>query len=57
MGLVQSNMNGDASDNEFLKSLPAVEVFSYQCSPLSTSQGPLSPSPISWLWNIIYITS
>lgn len=39
MGLVQSNMNGDASENDFLKSLPAVEVFSYQCSPLSTSQG------------------
>jgi hypothetical protein len=39
MGLVQSNLNGDASDNEFLRSLPAVEVFSYQCSPLSTSAG------------------
>jgi hypothetical protein len=39
MGLVSSNMNGNASDNAFLKALPAVEVFSYQCSPLSTSQG------------------
>jgi len=39
MGLVQSNLNGDASDHPFLKTLPAVEVFSYQCSPLSTSQG------------------
>lgn len=39
MGLVQSNLNGDASENEFLRSLPAVEVFSYQCSPLSTSAG------------------
>ncbi|CAE7768431.1 Rnf213, partial [Symbiodinium microadriaticum] len=39
MGLIQSNLNGDASENEFLKSLPAVEVFSYQCSPLSTSAG------------------
>lgn len=39
MGLIQSNLNGEASDNEFLRSLPAVEVFSYQCSPLSTSSG------------------
>lgn len=39
MNLIQQNLNGDASDNEFLRSLPAVEVFSYQCSPLSTSQG------------------
>ena len=39
MGLIQSNLNGDASDNDFLKSLPAVEVFPYQCSPLSTSAG------------------
>lgn len=39
MGLIQSNLNGDASDNHFLRSLPAVEVFSYQCSPLSTSLG------------------
>ena len=39
MGLIQSNLNGDASDNRFLRSLPAVEVFSYQCSPLSTSAG------------------
>lgn len=39
MGLIQSNLNGDASDGAFLKSLPAVEVFSYQCSPLSTSVG------------------
>lgn len=39
MGLIQSNLNGDASEGTFLKSLPAVEVFSYQCSPLSTSVG------------------
>ena len=39
MGLLQSNLKGKASDNEFLKTLPAVEVFSYQCSPLSTSSG------------------
>lgn len=36
---LQSNLNGDASDNDFLRGLPAVEVFSYQCSPLSTSAG------------------
>ena len=39
MGLVQSNLNGEASDNEFLRSFPGVEIFSYQCSPLSTSNG------------------
>jgi hypothetical protein len=39
MGLIQSNLNGENSDNAFLQALPSVEVFSYQCSPLSTSQG------------------
>jgi hypothetical protein len=39
MGLVQSNLNGSASETPFLRSLPAVEVFPYQCSPLSTSAG------------------
>ena len=39
VSLIQSNLNGDASANAFLRSLPAVEVFSYQCSPLSTSEG------------------
>jgi hypothetical protein len=39
MELVQSNLNGEASESAFLKTLPAVEVFSYQCSPLSTSEG------------------
>lgn len=39
MGLISTNLNGTASDNEFLRSLPAVEVFPYQCSPLSTSAG------------------
>ena len=39
VSLIQSNLNGDASSNAFLRSLPAVEVFSYQCSPLSTSEG------------------
>jgi hypothetical protein len=29
MALIQSNLNGDASNNDFLKSLPAVEVFPY----------------------------
>jgi hypothetical protein len=39
MGLIQSNLKGKASDHPFLKTLPVVEVFSYQCSPLSTSSG------------------
>ena len=39
MGLVQQNLNGEASDTDFLRSLPAVETFPYQCSPLSTSAG------------------
>jgi hypothetical protein len=39
MSLVVSNLNGVQSDNDFLKKLPAVEVFSYQCSPLSNSEG------------------
>lgn len=39
MELVQTNLQGKASANEFLRSLPAVQKFSYQCSPLSTSQG------------------
>ena len=39
MSKIQSNLNGEASDTPFLRSLPAVEVFSYQCSPLSTSSG------------------
>ena len=39
LGLLQANLNGQASENPFLKTLPTVEVFSYQCSPLSTSGG------------------
>jgi hypothetical protein len=39
LGLLQANLNGQASENAFLKTLPTVEVFSYQCSPLSTSGG------------------
>ena len=39
MRLLQDNLKGQASENTFLRSLPAVTVFSYQCSPLSTSQG------------------
>eukprot|EP00468_Gymnochlora_sp_CCMP2014_P001514 CAMPEP_0167741726 /NCGR_PEP_ID=MMETSP0110_2-20121227/1016_1 /TAXON_ID=629695 /ORGANISM="Gymnochlora sp., Strain CCMP2014" /LENGTH=5340 /DNA_ID=CAMNT_0007625809 /DNA_START=69 /DNA_END=16091 /DNA_ORIENTATION=- len=39
MGLIQANMNGEASENAFLRSLPPVDIFSYQCSPLSTSGG------------------
>ena len=39
MELVQTNLQGKASGNDFLRSLPAVQTFSYQCSPLSTSAG------------------
>lgn len=39
MRLIQSNLRGHASSNEFLQKLPAVEVFPYQCSPQSTSHG------------------
>jgi energy-coupling factor transporter ATP-binding protein EcfA2 len=39
VNIIQSNLNGDASDNKFLRSLPAVQIFAYQCSPLSTSAG------------------
>jgi hypothetical protein len=39
MRLLQENLNGSLSANSFLRGLPAVEVFSYQCSPLSTSHG------------------
>jgi hypothetical protein len=39
MELLQSNLNGLTSDNEFLRQFPAVIKFSYQCSPLSASQG------------------
>jgi hypothetical protein len=37
--LVQTNLQGKASENDFLRALPAVQTFSYQCSPLSTSEG------------------
>jgi len=39
MTLVSTNLKGVASENAWLRSLPAVEVFSFQCSPLSTSDG------------------
>jgi hypothetical protein len=36
MGVLQNNLNGKVSNKEFFKSMPAVEVLAYQCSPLST---------------------
>jgi hypothetical protein len=39
MELLNSNLNGAASGSDALRALPAVEVFSYQCSPLSTGRG------------------
>jgi hypothetical protein len=37
--LIASNLNGQSSESEFFRQFPAVEIFSYQCSPLSTSTG------------------
>ncbi|MES1912642.1 MAG: hypothetical protein MHM6MM_004880, partial [Cercozoa sp. M6MM] len=39
LSLIQSTFNGPASDCAFYRNFPNVEVFSYQCSPLSTSAG------------------
>ncbi len=39
MELLTNNLNGKASESQFFRELPAIEVFSYQCSPLSDSQG------------------
>ena len=36
MGVLQNNLNGEVSSRDFFKSMPAVDVFAYQCSPLST---------------------
>lgn len=38
MNVLQSNLNGDVSNREFFKSMPAVDVVAYQCSPLSTPE-------------------
>ena len=37
--LIASNLNGKTSKSPFFQDFPAVEIFSYQCSPLSTSEG------------------
>jgi len=37
--LIGNNMKGNHSDSDLLKQLPPVNVFSYQCSPLSTPEG------------------
>lgn len=42
MGVLQSNLNGEVSSKEFFKTMPAVEVFPYQCSPLSTPEAILN---------------
>ncbi|MES1913550.1 MAG: hypothetical protein MHM6MM_005739, partial [Cercozoa sp. M6MM] len=39
LSLIQNSFNGVTSDNEFFRAFPNIEVFSYQCSPLSTSAG------------------
>eukprot|EP00929_Paragymnodinium_shiwhaense_P043162 TRINITY_DN22233_c0_g2_i1.p1 TRINITY_DN22233_c0_g2~~TRINITY_DN22233_c0_g2_i1.p1 ORF type:complete len:3205 (-),score=983.73 TRINITY_DN22233_c0_g2_i1:80-9475(-) len=38
MDILKSNLNGEVSKKEFFRSMPAVEVFAYQCSPLSTPE-------------------
>jgi hypothetical protein len=38
MGVLQNNLNGEVSSREFFKTMPSVEVFAYQCSPLSTPE-------------------
>lgn len=39
MEIISSRFNGEVSRNDFLRQFPPVQVFSYQCSPLSTAQG------------------
>jgi hypothetical protein len=39
MELLQRNLHGAASATATLRALPALAVFSYQCSPLSTGRG------------------
>ena len=38
MTVLQNTLNGEVSRSRFFKSMPAVDVFPYQCSPLSTPQ-------------------
>jgi len=40
--ILQRNLNGAASEKPFLKTLPALQVMAYQCSPLSTANGLLN---------------
>ena len=37
--VLASNLQGDQSPAECWRKFPAVHVFPYQCSPLSTAQG------------------
>uniref|UniRef100_A0A7R9YCP3 Uncharacterized protein n=1 Tax=Pinguiococcus pyrenoidosus TaxID=172671 RepID=A0A7R9YCP3_9STRA len=39
MQVIQSNLQGDRSKNSFWRDFPAVNIFPYQCSPLSTAHG------------------
>lgn len=39
VSILQANLKGRASSNDFLRSFPAVALFFHQCSPQSTSQG------------------
>eukprot|EP00931_Biecheleriopsis_adriatica_P017997 TRINITY_DN1271_c1_g1_i1.p1 TRINITY_DN1271_c1_g1~~TRINITY_DN1271_c1_g1_i1.p1 ORF type:complete len:4782 (+),score=1057.93 TRINITY_DN1271_c1_g1_i1:65-14410(+) len=42
MGVLQNNLNGNVSKVDFFKAMPALDVFAYQCSPLSTPDAILS---------------
>eukprot|EP00761_Pharyngomonas_kirbyi_P011055 gb/GECH01011079.1/.p1 GENE.gb/GECH01011079.1/~~gb/GECH01011079.1/.p1 ORF type:complete len:1561 (+),score=386.09 gb/GECH01011079.1/:1-4683(+) len=39
MELIATNMKGKQSGDSFLQCFPSIEVFTYQCSPLSTASG------------------
>lgn len=42
MNVLQSNLNGDVSRRDIFKSMPALDVVAYQCSPLSTPEAILN---------------
>ncbi|CAK0799979.1 unnamed protein product [Prorocentrum cordatum] len=42
MGVLQQNLIGEVSNKKIFKTMPSVDVFAYQCSPLSTPEAILS---------------
>ena len=58
MELVQTNLQGKASSNDFLRSLPAVQTFGYQCSPslaLELNKRSKVPSATKWAPNTVVV--